>query len=50
MRGHIGRQCGESTLVDDLLAQGYRNITVRDIPETAFEVAQKRLGPLRSLA
>lgn len=36
---------GESTLVDDLLAQGYRNVTVLDISEKAFEVTQKRLGP-----
>lgn len=37
---------GESTLVDDLLARGYRNITVLDISETALEVTQKRLGPI----
>jgi len=35
---------GESTLVDDLLAKGYRNISVLDISRTAVEVAQKRLG------
>ena len=36
---------GESTLVDDLLSRGYRNVTVLDISQTAFEVARKRLGP-----
>ncbi len=35
---------GESTLVDDLLARGYENITVLDISQAAFEVSQKRLG------
>ncbi|HEY7680702.1 MAG TPA: class I SAM-dependent methyltransferase [Terriglobia bacterium] len=35
---------GESTLVDDLLARGYRNITVLDVSQTAIEVTQKRLG------
>lgn len=35
---------GESTLVDDLLARGYENITVLDVSETALEVARKRLG------
>ncbi|HLZ91333.1 MAG TPA: class I SAM-dependent methyltransferase [Candidatus Acidoferrum sp.] len=37
---------GESTLVDDLLARGYENITVFDISETALDVTKKRLGPL----
>src|SRR6185503_20335125 len=37
---------GESTLVDDLLAKGYRNISVLDISRTAVEVAKKRLGEL----
>lgn len=36
---------GESTLVDDLLQRGYRNITVLDVSATALEVARKRLGP-----
>lgn len=36
---------GESTLVDDLLDGGYRNLTVLDISETALQVAQRRLGP-----
>lgn len=38
---------GESTLVDDLLERGYRNVTVLDISETALEVTRKRLGPDR---
>jgi SAM-dependent methyltransferase len=37
---------GESTLVDDLLAKGYRDISVLDISATAIEVAKKRLGDL----
>jgi len=36
---------GESTLVDDLLARGYRNVTVLDISPTALAVTKKRLGP-----
>jgi len=35
---------GESTLVDDLLADGYRDVTVLDISPTAIETAKKRLG------
>ncbi len=35
---------GASTLVDDLLARGYRNITILDVSQTAIDVAQKRLG------
>ncbi|MHB1272632.1 MAG: class I SAM-dependent methyltransferase [Rhodanobacter sp.] len=35
---------GEATLVDDLLARGYRNLSVLDISPAAIEVAQKRLG------
>lgn len=35
---------GESTLVDDLLARGYRNITVLDVSKTALDVTRKRLG------
>lgn len=35
---------GESTLVDDLLERGYRNLTVLDISRAALEVAQTRLG------
>jgi len=36
---------GESTLVDDLLAHGYRNVDVLDISPTAIAVARARLGP-----
>src|SRR5579864_6730458 len=35
---------GESTLVDDLLARGYNNITVLDVSQTAVNVTKKRLG------
>jgi SAM-dependent methyltransferase len=35
---------GESTLVDDLLARGYRNISVLDISQTAVDANKKRLG------
>lgn len=35
---------GESTLVDDLLARGYVNITVLDISQTAIDANRKRLG------
>lgn len=35
---------GESTLVDDLLARGFENITVLDVSQTAIEVTKKRLG------
>jgi len=35
---------GESTLVDDLLARGYQNITVLDISEAAIDATKKRLG------
>jgi SAM-dependent methyltransferase len=35
---------GESTLVDDLLARGYRNLTVLDVSPTAIEFTRKRLG------
>ena len=37
---------GESTLVDDLLAKGYENITVLDVSQTAIDVTKRRLGPL----
>jgi 2-polyprenyl-3-methyl-5-hydroxy-6-metoxy-1,4-benzoquinol methylase len=36
---------GESTLVDDLLAHRYQNITVLDVSQTAIDVTKKRLGP-----
>ena len=35
---------GESTLVDDLVADGYRNVDVLDISPVALEVARQRLG------
>ena len=35
---------GESTLVDDLLASGYSNVTVLDVSATALEVTRRRLG------
>jgi 2-polyprenyl-3-methyl-5-hydroxy-6-metoxy-1,4-benzoquinol methylase len=35
---------GESTLVDDLLAHGYENITILDISQAAIEATKKRLG------
>jgi len=34
---------GESTLVDDLIGRGYRNVTVLDISRTAIEHTKKRL-------
>lgn len=35
---------GESTLVDDLLARGYQNVTILDISQIAIDVTKKRLG------
>ena len=35
---------GESTMVDDLLALGYRNLTVLDISQTALALTKQRLG------
>ena len=35
---------GASTLVDDLVARGYRNVTVLDVSRTVIEVTRKRLG------
>ncbi len=37
---------GASTLVDDLLALGFENVTVLDISATALEAAKQRLGGL----
>ena len=37
---------GASTLVDDLLARGYSNLSVLDLSAAALQVAQARLGPL----
>lgn len=39
---------GEATLVDDLLARGYRNVAVLDVSPTALAVAGERLGPQAS--
>ena len=36
---------GTSTLVDDLLAAGYRTLTVLDVSGTALQLARQRLGP-----
>lgn len=35
---------GASTFVDDLLADGYRNVTVVDIAEAALSATRRRLG------
>jgi len=35
---------GESTLVDDLLARRYQNLTILDVSQTALEVTKARLG------
>ena len=35
---------GESTLVDDLLEQGFQNITVLDVSQAAIDVNKTRLG------
>lgn len=35
---------GESTLVDDLLSAGYRDLAVLDISKTALDVTRERLG------
>jgi SAM-dependent methyltransferase len=40
---------GEATLVDDLLARGYTNVTVLDISSTAIETNRKRLGKAADL-
>jgi 2-polyprenyl-3-methyl-5-hydroxy-6-metoxy-1,4-benzoquinol methylase len=34
---------GESTLADDLLSRGYKNVTVLDISETAVNVSKQRI-------
>lgn len=39
---------GASTLVDDLLTRGYRDISVLDISAEALGVAQRRLGEVAS--
>jgi SAM-dependent methyltransferase len=35
---------GESTLVDDLLALGYQNLSVLDVSQTAVDVTKNRIG------
>jgi len=35
---------GESTLVDDLLLRGYKDLTILDVSQTAIDVTKKRLG------
>ena len=35
---------GASTLVDDLLARGFRNVTVLDISSAALDKTKERLG------
>jgi SAM-dependent methyltransferase len=37
---------GQSTLIDDLIVRGYKNISVLDISSTALEATRERLGPL----
>jgi SAM-dependent methyltransferase len=37
---------GSSTLVDDLIARGYGNVTILDVSPTALALAKKRLGKL----
>jgi SAM-dependent methyltransferase len=39
---------GASTLVDDLVAAGYSDVTVLDLAETALDIARARLGPRSS--
>lgn len=40
---------GASTLVDDLLAEGYTDLTVLDLSAAALESARRRLGPRAGL-
>ena len=35
---------GESTLVDDLLARGFQNVTVLDVSQAAIDATKQRLG------
>ena len=35
---------GEATLVDDLLSEGYRDISILDISQNAIDVARDRIG------
>jgi len=38
---------GASTLVDDLLAHGYRNLTVLDLSRAALGCCQRRSGQIK---
>lgn len=40
---------GASTLVDDLLARGFKNLTVLDISSNALEKTKERLGDKANL-
>ena len=40
---------GASTLVDDLIADGYQNLTILDLSAAALELAKRRLGHQASL-
>ena len=40
---------GASTLVDDLLAEGYRDLTVLDLSAAALQSARRRLGEREGL-
>lgn len=40
---------GEATLVDDLVARAYSDVTVLDISQAAIDVAKDRLGPAGTL-
>ncbi|MFA6120348.1 MAG: class I SAM-dependent methyltransferase [Sideroxydans sp.] len=42
--GIIDVGAGASTLVDDLLADGYSDLTILDLSDAALSVARKRLG------
>jgi 2-polyprenyl-3-methyl-5-hydroxy-6-metoxy-1,4-benzoquinol methylase len=37
---------GESTLVDDLLARGFQNVTVLDVSQVAIDATKQRLGQI----
>lgn len=39
---------GASTLIDDLLAEGYSDLTLLDLSEAALDAVRTRLGPLAS--
>ena len=40
---------GASTLIDDLLGRGFKNLTVLDISATALEKTKRRLGDKAAL-